>query len=107
MADQDEEASVEPPSIHNELALPKITSTQNAHQVKYEGPDRDGDAREADGQISGAGALVDGADEASRLRALATDVRDQDDLERDVGRQVYLSSSAFCYMLLMKPSRAF
>ena len=26
-------------------------------------------------------------DEASRLRALATDVRDQDDLERDVGRQ--------------------
>ena len=29
----------------------------------------------------------DGKDEASRLRALATDVRDQDDLERDVGRQ--------------------
>ena len=28
-----------------------------------------------------------GKDEASRLRALATDVRDQDDLERDVGRQ--------------------
>lgn len=30
---------------------------------------------------------LDGEDEASRLRALATDVRDQDDLERDVGRQ--------------------
>lgn len=27
-------------------------------------------------------------DEASRLKDLAADVRDQDDLERDVGRQV-------------------
>ena len=33
-------------------------------------------------------ANVEGEDEASRLRALAADVRDQDDLERDVGRQV-------------------
>lgn len=31
---------------------------------------------------------IHGEDEASRLRALATDVRDQDDLERDIGRQV-------------------
>ena len=31
---------------------------------------------------------LQGGDEASRLRALATDVRDQDDLERDIGRQV-------------------
>lgn len=31
---------------------------------------------------------VQGADEASRLKALAADVRDQDDLERDIGRQV-------------------
>ena len=31
---------------------------------------------------------VDGDDEASRLKDLAADVRDQDDLERDVGRQV-------------------
>ncbi|KAL8668372.1 MAG: hypothetical protein Q9168_006997 [Polycauliona sp. 1 TL-2023] len=30
---------------------------------------------------------VQGEDEATRLRALAADVRDQDDLERDVGRQ--------------------
>lgn len=30
---------------------------------------------------------LDGEDEASRLRALATDVREQDDLERDVVRQ--------------------
>lgn len=29
-----------------------------------------------------------GQDEESRLRSLATHVRDQDDLERDVGRQV-------------------
>jgi hypothetical protein len=28
-------------------------------------------------------------DELSRLKALATDVREQDDLERDVGRQVF------------------
>lgn len=31
---------------------------------------------------------IQGQDEASRLRALAADVRDQDDLERDIGRQV-------------------
>ena len=33
-------------------------------------------------------ANANGNDEASRLRALATEVRDQDDLERDIGRQV-------------------
>ena len=32
--------------------------------------------------------LHGGDDEASRLRDLATDVRDQDDLERAIGRQV-------------------
>lgn len=32
--------------------------------------------------------VQDGDDEASRLRNLATDVRDQDDLERAIGRQV-------------------
>ncbi|KAI9871491.1 MAG: hypothetical protein M1830_002858, partial [Pleopsidium flavum] len=31
--------------------------------------------------------LQQGEDEASRLRDLATDIRDQDDLERDIGRQ--------------------
>lgn len=30
-----------------------------------------------------------GADEARRLRTLKADVRDQDDLERDITRQVY------------------
>lgn len=29
-----------------------------------------------------------GEDEAIRLKGLATEVRDQDDLERDIGRQV-------------------
>lgn len=29
-----------------------------------------------------------GEDESSRLKALTTEVRDQDDLERDIGRQV-------------------
>lgn len=32
--------------------------------------------------------IAEGDDEASRLRDLATDVRDQDDLERAIGRQV-------------------
>lgn len=31
---------------------------------------------------------VEDTDEVSRLKGLATDVRDQDDLERDIGRQV-------------------
>lgn len=31
---------------------------------------------------------AEGEDEATRLRALATHVRNQDDLERDIGRQV-------------------
>lgn len=105
MADRDEEASVEPPSIHNGLALHKMTSTQDAHQAKHELSDGEGDTHEANGKA--AGALVNGEDEASRLRALATDVRDQDEMERDVGRQVYLSSSTVRYMLLMKLSCAF
>jgi hypothetical protein len=32
--------------------------------------------------------VEEGEEEASRLRHLAADVRDQDDLERDIGRQV-------------------
>lgn len=35
-----------------------------------------------------------GQDEASRLRSLATHVRDQDDLERDIGRQVGQQTSS-------------
>ena len=34
-------------------------------------------------------APLSGVDEASRLRELQADVRDQDDLERDISRQVY------------------
>lgn len=36
-----------------------------------------------------------GVDEASRLRELQADVRDQDDLERDITRQVYPSHDSF------------
>jgi hypothetical protein len=32
------------------------------------------------------------ADEASRLQELNADVRNQDDLERDITRQVYITS---------------
>lgn len=32
---------------------------------------------------------VPGTDEASRLRELQADIRDQDDLERDISRQVH------------------
>lgn len=46
----------------------------------------------SDGNIN-----LHGEDEASRLKALATEVRDQDDLERDIGRQV---SIQICLFLL-------
>ncbi|KAL8967271.1 MAG: hypothetical protein Q9197_005520 [Variospora fuerteventurae] len=42
---------------------------------------------ESSSQSETANDLVHGEDEATRLRALTTNVRDQDDLERDVGRQ--------------------
>ena len=42
-----------------------------------------------DSSEEGAGyTKAEGQDEASRLKALTTDMRDQDDLERDIGRQV-------------------
>lgn len=37
-----------------------------------------------------------GTDEASRLKELQADIRDQDTLERDITRQVYLFSSSLC-----------
>ncbi|KAL8916851.1 MAG: hypothetical protein Q9208_008308 [Pyrenodesmia sp. 3 TL-2023] len=42
---------------------------------------------ESSGLLEQADTQIEGEDEATRLRALAADVRDQDDLERDVGRQ--------------------
>lgn len=66
----------------------------SAH-IRLENNSDDGDTiqvkRESidEGPSSGVGDVdLHGGDEISRLRALATDVRDQDDLERDVGRQV-------------------
>ena len=38
--------------------------------------------------VTAGDADLHGRDEASRLKALSTDVRDQDDLERDINRQV-------------------
>ena len=55
-----------------------------------------------EGSRSGVGDMdLQGRDEASRLRALATSVRDQDDLERDISRQVseprsYLEAENSC-----------
>ncbi len=37
-----------------------------------------------------------GTDEASRLKELQADIRDQDTLERDITRQVYLLSYSLC-----------
>lgn len=57
--------------------------TRNANAMTFTGAEEPPDPQ-------GSQVAVDGEDEASRLRALATDVRDQDDLERDVGRQADL-----------------
>lgn len=38
-----------------------------------------------------------GTDEASRLKELQADIRDQDTLERDITRQVYLLPSSLCW----------
>ena len=45
-------------------------------------------------------AHLEDEDELSRLRALATDVREQDDLERDVGRQVRDTLKLLCSCFL-------
>ena len=50
-------------------------------------PDKD-ESITAQAQTEKGQTNVEGEDEATRLRALATDVRNQDDLERDIGRQV-------------------
>lgn len=39
--------------------------------------------------------ITQGEDESSRLKALTTEVRDQDDLERDIGRQVSETDQLF------------
>ena len=46
---------------------------------------------------------ADGEDEASRLKALATGVRDQDDLERDIGRQVGQQTSSIVFLSRNSP----
>lgn len=78
--------TVEPLPTVDEPISPKTSRDQVIN-------DADGQRMNGDEETSGlhetpSSSLVGGEDEASRLRALATDVRDQDDLERDVGRQV-------------------
>lgn len=89
MANRDGDALVEPPLARNQSALPASSPGQDASEGESEGSHKGDDAHSANGRESGT--HIDGGDEASRLRALATNVRDQDDLERDVGLQVYSS----------------
>ena len=67
----------------------KPTTAEHAHPTSStqfpSEPTKSNDLLALDGSHNGVD--DDGKDEVSRLRALATDVRDQDDLERDVGRQ--------------------
>lgn len=49
-----------------------------------------------------------GIDEASRLEGLATEVRDQDDLERDINRQVrcrmqYVETNPLTVIMVSRP----
>ncbi|KAL8742453.1 MAG: hypothetical protein Q9190_005062 [Brigantiaea leucoxantha] len=61
---------------------------QNGLSINGAGsPNRDSIKEEHSSDDDNCIADVQGTDEASRLKALATDVRDQDDLERNVGRQ--------------------
>ena len=65
---------------------------QNGLSINGAGsPNRDSIKEEHSSDDDNCIADVQGTDEASRLKALATDVRDQDDLERNVGRQVSYS----------------
>ena len=63
----------------------------------------EGIAEEEGSNLSDGNIDLQGEDEASRLKALATDVRDQDDLERDIGRQVRNEKYSSCRILTMLP----
>lgn len=72
-------SSAERPAGHEEGASMDGV-TEQSEQATHVNGDRTPRGEHLDGD-------VDGDDEASRLKDLAADVRDQDDLERDVGRQ--------------------
>ncbi|KAL8720640.1 MAG: hypothetical protein Q9225_002540 [Loekoesia sp. 1 TL-2023] len=59
----------------------------NFQNPEDEMPQAHNDSTDPESPSTMADPEVQGKDEATRLRALAADVRDQDDLERDVGRQ--------------------
>lgn len=86
MEERNGEGTAEHPII-GKSALSKMTSENMAEAS----PTATQNDEEPGGTVKQSSAPpVDGIDEASRLRALATNIRDQDDLERDVGRQVWL-----------------
>ena len=79
------EALMEAPVAHRPTA-PEVTPEEDMIEVNPEEAQEEDEARRM--KVEHSQSPVDGKDEASRLRALATDIRDQDELERDVGRQV-------------------
>ena len=81
-------------------APPEPTIEQTMGETNSGGGQTGEEAGGATEQASGS--PVDGKDEDSRLRALATNIRDQDDLERDVGRQVHLSAIIASNVWLIK-----
>ena len=82
------------------LAPPETTSEQTTGEINSGGGQTGEEAGGAIEQPSGS--PVDGKNEDSRLRALAADIRDQDDLERDVGRQVHLPAIVASNVWLIK-----
>ena len=99
MEDRNGETMVEHPTL-NGPAPPEPIIKQTMGETNSGGGQTGEEAGGATEQASGS--PVDGKDEDSRLRALATNIRDQDDLERDVGRQVHLSAIIASIVWLIK-----
>ena len=76
-----DEENNEDPNCAAALSETPLTSNHNIETGTGEN-DETGDAGQK-GEVA--------IDESSRLRELEADIRDQDDLERDIGRQVDLS----------------
>ncbi len=79
-----------------EVATNPVATTNGHNTANGVFKDERGDlsyGEPADSSDEGAGhTKAEDQDEASRLKALTTDVRNQDDLERDIGRQVRQTS---------------
>jgi hypothetical protein len=73
-----------------------VEESSVGHEVKHEVKHEDGvqlsktsNRNDGGSPPISKGTQYDNQDELTRLRALATDIREQDDLERNVGLQVY------------------